>query len=254
MKLIKKLVPFIIIFSIIFYFVRSSDFYSTKVLIENLTGVPALFGAIGIIFGIIAAFVIQKEWEKWDNLVDAVKTEVDGLERLFIWSNNFPEDLKLKIHNDIIEYLRIIIKEGWQFSERGVRSPEIEDIFNALNSTIYEIFAIAPQLMTITFALFSRIMESRSKRLLYSSEHVPDLLNQTMRFGAFLLIGLSMFIGVRTEWLAYLFTISIACLSYSVFVVLNDLNKPLEPGDWHITTKDYEDLLARIETAHSMNK
>jgi hypothetical protein len=253
MKLIKKLVPFIIIFSAIFYFIRSSNLYSTKVLIENLSGVPALFGAIGIIFGIIAAFVIQKEWEQWNNLVDAVKTEVDGLERLFLWSNNFPKDLKLRIHADIVGYLRVIIKEGWQFSERGMRSPDIEDIFNALNSTIYEISATAPQLMSITFALFSRIMESRSRRLLYSSEHVPDLLNQTMRFGAFLLIGLSMFIGVRTEWLAYLFTISIACLSYSVFLVLNDLNKPLEPGDWHITTKDYEDLLARIEASRSIN-
>lgn len=247
MKLIKKLVPFIIIFSIVFVFFRTSDFYNTKVLIENLTGVQALFGAIGIIFGIIAAFVIQKEWEQWDNLVDAVKTEVDGLERLFLWSNNFPKDLKLRIHADIIGYLKVIIKEGWKFSERGIRSPDIEDIFNALNATIYEISATAPQLMTITFALFSRIMESRSKRLLYSSEHVPDLLNQTMRFGAFLLILLSMFIGVRTEWLAYLFTISIACLSYSVFVVLNDLNKPLEPGDWNITTKDYEELLMRIQ-------
>jgi hypothetical protein len=108
--------------------------------------------------------------------------------------------------------------------------------------------------MSITFALFSRIMESRSKRLLYSSAHVPDLLNQTMRFGAFLLIGLSMFIGVTNVWLAYLFTISIACLAYSVFVVLNDLNQPLEPGDWHITTKDYEELLARIETSQSMNE
>jgi hypothetical protein len=90
-------------------------------------------------------------------------------------------------------------------------------------------------------------MDSRSRRLLYSAEHIPNLLSQTMQFGAFLLIFLSMFVGVRTEWLAYLFTISIASLAYSVFIVLNDLNQPLKPGDWHITTKEYEDLLSRIE-------
>jgi hypothetical protein len=254
MKLIKKLVPFVIIFSAIFYFIRTSNFYNARILIANLSGVPWLYAVIGTLFSIIAAFVIQKEWEQWNSLVDAVKTEVDGMERLFLWSNNFPKDLKLRIHADIVGYLKVIIKEGWQFSERGMRSPDIEDIFNALNATIYEISATAPQLMSITFALFSRIMESRSKRLLYSSAHVPDLLNQTMRFGAFLLIGLSMFIGVTNVWLAYLFTISIACLAYSVFVVLNDLNQPLEPGDWHITTKDYEELLARIETSQSMNE
>jgi hypothetical protein len=253
MKLFKKLIPFAIIFSAIFYLVRTNDFYNTRILIENLGGVPALFGAVGIIFSVIAAFVIQKEWEQWDNLVDAVKTETDGLERLFLWSNNFPDELRVKIHANIVDYLKVIIKEGWQFSERGIRSPEIEDIFNTLSGTIYGTFSTAPQSMAITFALFSRIMESRSRRLLYSSEHVPDLLNETMGFGAFLLILLSMFIGVRADWLAYLFTISIACLSYSVFIVLHDLNQPLEAGDWHITTKDYEELLTRIETEDSMN-
>jgi hypothetical protein len=223
-------------------------------LIANLSGVPWLYAVIGTLFSIIAAFVIQKEWEQWNNLVDAVKTETDGLEKLYLWSGNFPEKIRANIHADITEYLKVIIKEGWQFSERGVRSPEIEDIFNALSTTIYTISSTAPQLMAITFALFSRIMESRSKRLLYSSAHVPDLLNQTMRFGAFLLIALSMFIGVTNVWLAYLFTISIACLAYSVFVVLNDLNQPLEPGDWHITTKDYKELLARIEISNATNE
>jgi hypothetical protein len=254
MKLIKKLVPFVIVFSVIFYFIRTSNFINGRVLIANLGGVPWLYAVIGTLFSIIAAFVIQKEWEQWNNLVDAVKTETDGLEKLYLWSNNFPTNIKEKVHKNITDYLKIIIKEGWQFSERGVRSPEIEDIFNEFSTTIYKIAATVPHLTMISFALFSRIMESRSKRLLYSSTHVPDLLNQTMKFGAFLLIGLSMFIGVTDIGLAYLFTMSIACLAYSVFVVLNDLNQPLEPGDWHITTKDYEELLTRIEISDKMNE
>ncbi len=253
MKLLKKLVPFVIVFSGIFYFVRASSFYNSRILIADLGGIPWLYGAVSTMFGIIAAFVIQKEWEQWNDLLDAVKTETDGLEKLYLLSNNFPAAVKAKIHRNITDYLKVIIKEGWQFSERGIRSPEIEDIFNALSATIYEIASTAPQLMTITFALFSRIMESRSKRLLYSSEHIPNLLNHTMRFGAFLLIGLSMFIGVRSIWLAYLFTVSIACMAYAVFLVLNDLNQPLEPGDWHITTKDYEDLLERVQTSDPAN-
>ncbi len=246
MKLIKRLIPFVAVFSVIFVFIRHSTFYDTRVLVESLTGVQTLFGAIGIIFSIIAAFVIQKEWDRWSSLVDAVKSEVDGLEKLYLWSNNFPTDVKEKVHGNIGDYLRLVIKEGWGLSERGERSPEVERIFDELSDTIYHVAATAPQFATATFALFSRIMDARSKRLVYSAEHVPDLLNHTLRFAAFLLIGLAMFVGVRIEWLAYLFTISIACLVYSVFLVLYDLNRPLEPGDWHITMKEYEDLLARI--------
>jgi hypothetical protein len=247
MKLIKRLIPFGIIFSVIFAVIRHSSFYNLHVLVENLNGVPALFGAIGVIFGVLAAFVIQQQWEQWNALVDAVKGEVDGLEKLYLWANNFPAKIREKVHANITDYLRIIVKEGWKTSERGERSPEIEAIFNHLSSTVYEIASHTPQFATITFALFSRIMDNRSRRLLYSAERIPSLLALTLRFAAFLLIGLSMFVAVRTEWLDYLFTISIACLSYSVFLVLYDLSRPLEPGDWHITTKDYEELLGRIK-------
>lgn len=246
MPLVKRLIPFIAIFSGLFYLVRASAFYNEGILLANLGGVPWLYASVGTLFSIIAAFTIQKEWEHWNGLVDAVKTEVDGLEKLYLWSNNFPAPLKQKMHETIIEYLRLIIKSGWHFSGRGMRNPETEEIFNTLSSLVYEISSTAPQLMTITFALFSRIMDSRSKRLLYSAERIPTLLDQTMRFGAFLLIGLSMFIAITNVWLAYLFTTSIACLAYSVFLVLYDLNRPLKPGDWHIGTKDYEELLTRI--------
>ncbi len=246
MKLIKRLIPFAIVFSAVFYFIRTSAFYNTRVLVQNSTGVEALFGAIGIIFGLLAAFAIQQEWSQWNALVDAVKGEAEGLEKLHLWANNFPAAVRRAVREDIADYLRALVKEGWTFSERGERSPEIEDIFNSLTSAIYAMSSTAPQFATVSFALLSRIMDARSRRLLHSAEHIPNLLNYTLSFAAFLLIFLSMFIGVREEWLAYLFTISIASLAYAVFLVLYDLNRPLEPGDWHITTKDYEDLLARI--------
>lgn len=246
MKLIKRLIPFAIIFSVIFVFVRHNTIYDTRIIVENSNGIPALFGAIGVIFGVLAAFVIQQNWEQWNALVDAVKSEVDGLEKLYLWSNNYPPKMRDEVRGEIVRYLQFIVKEGWKSSERGERSPGLEDIFNDLSSTIYGLTTTAPQFATASFALLSRIMDARSKRLLYSAERIPNLLNHTLRFAAFLLIGLSMFVGVPNESLAYLFTISIACLAYSVFLVLYDLSRPLEPGDWHITTKDYEELLGRI--------
>jgi hypothetical protein len=75
---------------------------------------------------------------------------------------------------------------------------------------------------------------------------MPPLLRNTLRFAAFLLIGLSMFIAIKDIELAFLFTASIASLSYAIFLVLVDLDNPLKPGDWHITTKDYKALLEKI--------
>jgi len=246
MTLIKKLIPFLIIFGTIFYFIRTSSLYSTRLLIANIDGVPYLYAVVGTVFGLLAGFAIQKEWEEWNSLTDAVRGEVDGLEKLYLWSSNFPYKIKHEIHNNIKCYLELIIKEGWQYSAKGEKSQEVEDVITDLNNSIYKIFDEAPQLMSTSFALLSIVLNNRSARLQHSAEHMPPLLRNTLRFAAFLLIGLSMFIAIRDIYLAFIFTASIASLSYAIFLVLTDLDNPLKPGDWHITTKDYEALLAKI--------
>lgn len=248
MKLIKRLIPFLIVFSVIFYFIRSSDEYNIHILIANSDGIPWLYAVVGTIFGVLAAFAIQKEWGEWDTLTEAVRGEVDGLEKLYLWSSHFPERIREKIHSYIRSYLDLIIHEGWSYSKKGEKSQEIEDVIAGLNTSIYEIFDEAPQLMPTSFALLSNILGHRSSRLEYSRQHMPLLLKNTLQFSAFLLIALSMFIAVKDFWLAFLFTASIACLAYSIFLVLMDLDNPLEPGDWHITTKDYKTLLEKITT------
>jgi len=246
MVLIKKLVPFLIVFWTIFYFVRMNDIYNTRLLLANIDGIPWLYAVVGTIFGVLAAFAIQKEWDEWNALTDAVRGEVDGLEKLHLWSSNFPEKIKEKIHADIKQYLSLIIREGWKYSEKGEKSQEVEDAITGLNASIYDIFDEAPQLMPTSFALLSIVLNHRSARLQHSSEHMPPLLRNTLRFAAFLLIGLSMFIAIKNIELAFIFTASIASLAYSIFLVLTDLDNPLKPGDWHVTTKDYEALLKKI--------
>ena len=135
----------------------------------------------------------------------------------------------------------------WRSTERGEKTPEIDDALGALNDDIYRIFTEAPELMPTSFALFSNVMKYRSYRIQDSARHMPHILKNTLQYAAFLLIFLSMFIGIKNIWLAFLFTASIASLAFSIFTVLLDLDNPLKPGSWHITTKDYEDLLARID-------
>jgi len=246
MTLIKKLIPFLIIFSAVFYFIRTSSIYSIHLLLVDAGGIPYLFTVEGTVFGMLTAFVIQKEWSEWNSLNDAVRGEVDGLEKLFLWSSNFPDKIKDKIQGDIRKYLSLIIRDGWKFSERGEKSQEVEDTIIELNNDIYRIFDEAPQLMPTSFALLSNILGNRSARLQHSAEHMPPILKNTLQFAAFLLIALSMFIAIRDIELAFLFTASIASLAYAIFLVLIDLDNPLKPGDWHITTKDYKALLDKI--------
>ena len=76
MALVKKLIPFLIIFGTIFYFIRTSSLYDTRLLLSNIDETPYLYAVVGTIFGVLAGFAIQKEWDEWNALVDAVRGEV----------------------------------------------------------------------------------------------------------------------------------------------------------------------------------
>ena len=254
MRLIKKLVPFLVVFSIIFYFIRASDEYNIRVFLSSSDGAPWLYAVVGTIFGLLAAFVIQKEWGKWDALIVAVRGEVDGLEELYLWSSHFPEKIKGKMRAHIRNYLDLVAHEGWRDNKKGIKSPEIEEVIAGLNTSIYEIFNMAPQLVPTSFELLSNILRNRSSRLEYSRQHMPPLLKNTLQFSAFLLIGLSMFIAIKDIWLALLFTASIAGLAFSIFLILIDLDNPLEPGDWNVTARGYKELLEKIDSVAKVEK
>lgn len=246
MRLIKRLIPFLVVFSGLFYLIRTSDLYHTGILVADLGGIPWLYAVVGTVFGVLASFSIQKQWETWDTLADAVRNEAEGLEKLYLWSNNFPEKIRNHIHADITRYLELMTRVGWKYSRKGKRNPELDETITHLNEHIYEIFEEAPQLMPTSFALLSNVLNHRSVRRSHSNEHMPPLLKNTIQFTAFLLIGLSFLIGIKNVWLDLIFTASVGTLAFSIFLVLRDLDNPLEPGDWHITTEAYQTLLDKI--------
>jgi hypothetical protein len=100
-----------------------------------------------------------------------------------------------------------------------------------------------PEFMVTAFSMFSDVLRHRENRLHYSHRPMPKVLKSTVLLADVLVIGLSLLIGVRHMWLDYVFTLSIALLAFSVYLVLDDLDDPLRPGLWHLTPEDYRRLL-----------
>jgi len=247
MNIFQKIIIFIIGFSGVFYFVRTSDYYNSKILLADLGGIPWLYSTIGVIFSIIAAFAIQKEWDNWNNLVEAVKNEVDSLEELWIWAERLPENIGKKIKELIIEYIKVVINEGWQKSERGERSEAAERTILSLRYTFLDVSQSNSQLLRGSLLPLAGLLRYRKRRLHFSARYMPNILRYILVFSMCLLIFLSLLVGIKNIWLDYIFTLSIAMLVYIIYTVVIDLNYPLRPGGWHLTTKDYKELLKRTE-------
>lgn len=243
----EKLMYFIVSFSAFFYwFHEMSGYYNNKILIAELGGLPWLYASVGTLFSILAGFVVQKEWENWNNLTNSVRGEVDGLRELWLWSQHFPKEIRESLRGYIIDYLDTMIKNGLYISERGERSEKIEKSISNIRSMTFNISQNNPRLSEATFILFNKVIEKRNARIRFSSNHIPKAIKNTIFLSTILMISLSFFIGVKNLWLDYFFTLSVSLMSFVIYIVIDDIDSPLVPGGWHLTTDDYKNLLLEI--------
>ena len=247
-----KIFIFVIIFLLFFFALHASGFYDMRAVLSDLGGLPWLYSSLVTLFSILVGFIVQKQWDNWNSLVDSVKGEVDSLRELFLWSRYLPEEYKGRFSKGIKYYLKEMIENGLSKSDKGEKSEKIEKAFTNIQSVIFEMSQNDQNLMVTTFSFFSKILESRSNRLRYGAHHIPEALKNSLFFCTSLVIILSMFIGIKDVWLDLIFTTSLSLMAYIIYIVTDDLDNPLVPGNWHLTTKDYESLLKQIETIEGL--
>ena len=211
MKFIPKLFLFFVVFSSAFWLLRTIDHGNIlRVDLLDLGGIPWLYSAISLIFSILAAFTIQKEWEQWNELVEATQEERNALRELWIWSNYLSKDNEQKIVEGIIKYLSVILQE-WPGLEQGESSEEGENRLDSLRNTIMGLTEKTHRLPLLS--LFNDLIKNRNKRILQSGSRIPPILKNTLIFADLLVIILSLFIGVKNPFLDYIFTLSIGAIS-----------------------------------------
>lgn len=248
MNLFKKMLLFWALFSVAFFLLRTKDpFYGNILMadIGDLGGITYLYSTVGIIFSILAGFVIQNRWDRWTSLELAVTGEVAALRELWAWSRRCPEPIRTAIHKATQDYLAITIREGWEQPDGEGESDEEDAVLDSLRNWVLGA-RVEPERDASAVALFRDILTHRANRR-QNMRPMPESLRQALVFANVLVIGLALFIGVKNFWLDYLFTVSIGLLGYLIYLVVDDLNNPVKPGIWHITPQGYQRLLRKLQ-------
>ncbi len=245
----KKIILFVIIFSVAFGLLRTS-YRGELILAESLKelgGVPWLYSTMGLMFSVLAAYILEKEWGRWDKLIQSSKGELNNVRELWYWSfylkNN---DSQKKIRDLIIAYLKTIGEE-WDKAERGEHSSSVDSSLYGLREVAALAVNEGEKNAGIFRSLFIKLSEQREIRLFYSALHIPISVRRVFTLATSIMISLSLLIGVKSAWLDYVFTLSIGILVYCIYIVIDDLNHPFKPGTWHLTPKSYERLLKELD-------
>lgn len=243
-----RLVIFLLIFNICFFVIRYFNLLPSVKLIENNASLPWLFSAIGLIFSIISGFVIQSKWGTWNELIDATHGELNTLRQLHILSHHFPQKIGEKIRNKISAYLNLIIYESEKNINLNQRSEDIDKALFELEESVFNIdYTEHPNIGVMSFDLIRKCTEYREKRLQNILHRLPLGVKIFIIFATTATIFSSLFIGVASLAYDYLFTSIIALLAYGIYLLIDDLDHPYRPGQWHLSIDGYKKVLKEIE-------
>ncbi|NTU46823.1 DUF4239 domain-containing protein [Candidatus Roizmanbacteria bacterium] len=245
-KIIFKVIAFIFFFSIVFFGIRYFNLLPQEKLNQNINSIPWLFSAISLVFSILSGFVIQSKWQTWDSLIDAIRGELSAFRQLNILANHLPEARQQKMRYEICNYLDLLIHDPWENQDKGIRSEKIEKALTQLEDFIFTESNKASGIGHIAFELLSKIMECREQRLQNSGRHMPVMLRAFIILATYTIIFTSLFIGVNTISYDYIFTVLIALLSYGIYLLIDDLDHPYRPGNWHVKNDEYKAFLSEV--------
>lgn len=242
-----KLVTFFVIFNVFFFTVRLFHLLPPAKLIENNTSLPTLYSAIELIFSIISGFIIQSKWSTWNTLIDATHEELSALRELHVLSHHFSKEVHEKITKKICTYLSLIVEEGEQHMDLDHRSANVDKAIFELEETIFGIdYTEHPNIGVMSFDLVQKCMMYREKRLQNILHRLPLGVKVFIIFSTFAGIFTSLFIAVTSPVYDYLFTSIIALLSYGIYLLIDDLDHPYRPGQWHLSMRSYKKVLNEI--------
>jgi uncharacterized membrane protein required for colicin V production len=249
MKSLSKLLLIIIAFSVFFFGLRFYGQYigyDIGTLVSDLGGLTYLYSTVGTIFAVFAAFVIISESQDWSRLSVASKDEVRDLNELFLWSKRLSKPLSEKCSQTIQQYLETVIDKEWKSLREGSESAETESII----STFHDLLILASKenldIGAHMFTSFNELLSHRAIRIEYSCQPLPAILKFTVFLVDVAVIGLSLFIGVKNLWLDFMFMLCIVTLGSVILMVVDDLDNPLRPGEWCLTSNGHQRLLNNI--------
>lgn len=248
-RLTLKMLIFLVVYSTIFFLLRTNHVFNTYILMDEdkeLGGGPQLFSAVGTIFSIIGGFIIQNRWNRWNNLIEVMRTEVATLEALAMHARFLPLGIGRRLVAAVQEYAGAVVHEA--FDRRSGEDKRLErNALTSLHTAIAEPStpdaAIPAEVQIYGVQLYTALMTQRRHRLHYFGNRIPNVL-RTMILGTCILIWVqALLIGVPNIWIDYLFTTGIAALACLIYLVIEDLDNPLQPGYWYLSSHDYQALL-----------
>lgn len=188
-----------------------------------------IFAAVGVIYGVLIAFMVLVVWEEFQTARVIVEQEANLAVNIFRLGQALPEPDSGLVQETIIEYTQQVIQSEWHTMETGQASESVDAALEKLWTVHRQIDfdkakgTFHPEHL---FKLLNELGNTRRLRLLESRTEIPPLMYSLLISGAVVTIGFTLFLRAPNLRAHLLMAGMFAGLVAFVLLLIVELDNP----------------------------
>lgn len=210
-----------------------------------------IFLQVGVVYGVLLAFVVSVVWEQFDQAAQSVDREAAELITTFHLARGLPSPARTEIQEKILEYAKVVVEEEWDAMDHRRESPKANGVINQLWD-IYTRFeprgAREVAVYSESLSRLSSARESRRLRMFQMNLAAPTFLWTLLVIIGVMVVGLSYFFGVEYLWSQAIMTGALAGTIAFILVTIELLDRPFS-GSLRVSSQPFELLINGLAVA-----
>lgn len=207
--------------------------------------VSAIFGAVGMLYGLLLGLVAVATWQNYDKLNDLVDEEASSIIQLYRCVDVLRDPSHKAIQEVIKAYTKDLIEVAWPAHKHGKLSPTSVNLITDLHHMLaaYELKAKnQPATYAEALSSFSDMLKARRMRVNGSDIAIPKLLWYVIISGAFLTIPITFFFHIPSLKTHILMTGLYVLFLAGMITLIAGLDNPMR-GELRVSVAPYNKAL-----------
>ena len=188
-----------------------------------------IYAVVGVVHAVLLAFIAIVVWQQHTLAKTRVEQEANELGDLYRDAQAFPEKVRIRLHNQIRTYTRVVVEKEWPAMATGEASPEAWEAYNQL-WLAYQQFqprnAYENAWYGESLGRLNQLGDHRRLRLLANRSAVPRIMWVVLLGAGMITIGFSCFFGTENIWAHALMVAALAATISLVLFLILALDQP----------------------------
>ena len=220
----------------------------------DLSSWGSFFNVFGVIFAIVAGFLLVTVLNRYSNLNQIIEDELNAVEsvRDFLVYLDDRQQIEIdEIKRALAKYVKSVANTEWaemSAPATPMNSDTSEELYEVMRSG--KRIKVSEERDSIVLSALietiSEITKLRTRRIALANERLPPRLRALMLFMSTTLVGAFVFLGVQGIFAHIYILVTLTVSIHLLYMVIEDLDHPFY-GVWNIRRRPLDELVKRFQ-------